>query len=499
MDLKEPVRGPSAVEAHLASKFPPGSRLAVERLSDGATSGGFTWHREADVDGSGLRGITYVELDDAGQITFVQEGAEPLFKLDKLLEWLLQAANANKKESEPKAAPTYERATPTTAEGIVKYLWEVAYPGGATPKEALAFFSDDIRYEDFNYNEPFVGLPAVSEYIGLLDVFPNFVFIPERISQGDTGVCLTWRCEVNGEPGPSGISYNEVDASGKICFARDIPAPSIKPPPVTSLAAALRPKLRTFRARASAPSMKAVAEPPPSALETLTTRPSRAAMALAWVGFSLYVAAFSPGEFSIAADSSDNQLIARAIEDPTSLNPIFFCIFNALGVLPGVNLALLLPGAKDQSPLPCAPLIGASFALGFGAAGPYLALRQPRAQPTSKEELGFFARYVTESRLYGAGLLAASLALASTLLTIADPAAATAEFSELFATSKLVHVSTIDFAILSALAFEPIREDMARRGWWDEAADDNNAGRLAAFCVPVVGPAAYLLLRPSLE
>ena len=32
--------------------------------------------------------------------------------------------------------------------------------------------------------------------------------------------------------------------------------------------------------------------PPPTVLETLTTRPTRAAMALAWVGFSVYVAAF---------------------------------------------------------------------------------------------------------------------------------------------------------------------------------------------------------------
>ena len=87
----------------------------------------------------------------------------------------------------------------------------------------------------------------MSEYIGMLDVFPDFVFIPERISEGDRwasrnflgtsnprttsnlpgratnrtlassahptleprcegrAVCLTWRCEVNGEEGPSGI------------------------------------------------------------------------------------------------------------------------------------------------------------------------------------------------------------------------------------------------------------------------------------------------------
>ena len=63
-----------------------------------------------------------------------------------------------------------------------------------------------------------------------------------------------------------------------------------------------------------------------------------------------------------------------------------------------------------------------------------------------------------------------------------------------------VHVSSIDLLVLSAFAFEPIREDMARRGWWDEAAEgNNNLARLLAFSlVPVLGPAAYLVLRPDL-
>ena len=164
MDLKDPIRGPEAVEAHLAAKFPAGSKLMIERLSDGGRSGGFSWHREADgVEGSGLRGVTYVELDDAGQIAYVQEGAEPIFKLDKLLEALLTAANANKKDDDGKPPPSYVKATPTSANGIVKYLWEVAYPGGATPSEALTFFSDDILYEDFNYREPFVGIEQVRQ------------------------------------------------------------------------------------------------------------------------------------------------------------------------------------------------------------------------------------------------------------------------------------------------------------------------------------------------
>lgn len=149
MNLDAPIRGQAAVEEHLASLYPTGSRLVVEKMSDGVSSGGFTWHREADgMDGvRGVRGVTYFELDDAGKISYVQEGWEPLFKLDVLLEALLQAANANKKDEAIKpASRSYERQSPKTAEGIVRYLWEVAYPGGATPKEALTFFSDDILY-----------------------------------------------------------------------------------------------------------------------------------------------------------------------------------------------------------------------------------------------------------------------------------------------------------------------------------------------------------------
>jgi len=432
MDLREPIKGRAAVQDLLESKFPTGSKLIVERLSDGTASGGFTWHREAvGEEGTGRRGVTYVELDVAGQIVYVQEGAEPLFKLDKILEAVLQATNKAVKEgvaddgAAPKPRPSYPKANPTTASGIVKYLWEVAYPGGATPTEALAFFADEILYEDFNYYEPFVGFGAVSEYISLLDAFPNFVFIPERISEGDRACCLTWRCEVNGEAGPSGISFNEVNAQGKISFARDIPAPSIKPPPLTALAKITSPKLRVLTPRpptlqggtaaASAASASVATTTPaaaeaaaveyPSALTTLTSRPVRMALLLTYLAFNVYVVGFSPGEVSFSADSADNQLIASALAEPASLNTLFFVIFNALGVLPAVNLALLLPGSRGQKPLPTAPFVGASFALGFGAVGPYLALRQPRPEPIARSQLGFFSRYVTESKVGECSLL----------------------------------------------------------------------------------------------
>jgi hypothetical protein len=336
MGLPQPLRGRDAVQAHLASLHPAGSKLFIERLSDGARSGGMCWHREAEgVEGQqGLRGITYVELDEHGAISFVQEGYEPLFKLGKLLETIFKLV---KPKGQAVDAKGYEQATPTDAEGIVRYLWYVAYPGGAEPAEALRFFAADCVYEDLNYQEPFVGEAQISEYFDLLPEIPNVVFVPGRISEGRRGCTFTWSVTVNGQDGPAGISFKEVDGDGKVAFNRDIPAPAW-PRPVGRLAARLRPRLRTFRGRRSAaPRMGAGSAGDGaealSVVETLKTRPTRSAMAATWVLFSLYVALASPGSFDLSPDSLDNQLIANSIADPSSLNPIFFFVFNALGLI----------------------------------------------------------------------------------------------------------------------------------------------------------------------
>ena len=42
------------------------------------------------------------------------------------------------------------------------------------------------------------------------------------------------------------------------------------------------------------------------------------------------------------------------------MNPVFFFVFNSLGLIPAVNAAVLLPGAKDQKPIPAAPFVASS-------------------------------------------------------------------------------------------------------------------------------------------
>mmetsp|Transcript_15055 Transcript_15055/g.27802 ORF Transcript_15055/g.27802 Transcript_15055/m.27802 type:complete len:315 (+) Transcript_15055:127-1071(+) len=244
----QPLTSPAAVENHLVKRFPAGARLIVERVAEGSASGGFTWHYEDANSGAvGLRGTTYVEIDPAkGLLTYVKEGCEPIAKPGRLTAQLLQAVTQGvEKTVEP---ATYTPCTPTDAPGVVSYLWQEAYPGGAETAEALRLFSPTIRYEDFNYESTFEGKDVVAAFLAEFD-FPGIEFIPSRISEGNRGCCFTWRVTINGKEGPEGISFYEVDDDGRVCFIRDIPAPSIKPPPLLSLAALLRPKLRVFRPR----------------------------------------------------------------------------------------------------------------------------------------------------------------------------------------------------------------------------------------------------------
>lgn len=235
--------GPAAVEAMLAAKFPPTSRLAAERTAGDATTGGLTWHREA-IGGStnGLRGTLYGRLED-GKIQYVREGCEPLFKLGKFIEGILKAASANNAD---KPEPTYAKANPTTAKAIVEYLWCEAYPKGATPDVALDLFDRDIVYEDFNYDEPFVGKPAVKDFVEAFDI-PGIAFVPEEISGGDKACCFTWKLTVNGQNATSGISFYEVGDNGKVVYIRDIPA--VAPAPLQQIAAQLDPDLRKVPVR----------------------------------------------------------------------------------------------------------------------------------------------------------------------------------------------------------------------------------------------------------
>ena len=242
-------KGPAAVAAYFTTKY-QGCRIAVERTAGNATTGGMTWRREKVGDASvyGLRGTTYCRFDEAGKLLYVREGSEPLLKPGEATEALLKAVTANVEKDDTPA--TYEPRSPTGAVAIADYLWNEAYPKGATPAVALELFADDIRYEDFNYPAPFLGKPAVKAFVEAFDI-PGIDFVPLEISGGDVdggACCFTWIVKVNGQDGPKGISFYESDGAGKISYIRDIPATT--PAPLQAIAALVNPELRVFSPRA---------------------------------------------------------------------------------------------------------------------------------------------------------------------------------------------------------------------------------------------------------
>lgn len=102
--------------------------------------------------------------------------------------------------------------------------------------------------------------------------------------------------------------------------------------------------------------------------------PLKIAFAAVWISLVVYVFGnIAPPDVSPTFTSEMIQKILTSPYDGT-VNPIFVAIFNLLGVYPALFASFLLPGAKKQ-PVPAWPFVYGSFALGFFAAGPYLALR----------------------------------------------------------------------------------------------------------------------------
>jgi len=218
--------------------------------------------------------------------------------------------------------------------------------------------------------------------------------------------------------------------------------------------------------------------------------PSRLAIAAAWLGLGSFAALGAPS----GTAAFDMELVTSLISAPFSgsVNPLFEALFNSLGIVPATYACLLMPGAKDQKPLPAALCIGASFALGFFALGPYLITRAPRPAPVAKSSLGFVTRNVWESKLNAVALTAFAIWLGYYGVSNLSPENV-AGFAALFKEqSMLACVSTCDLFVLSLAMSGAIKEDMQRRN-----VDPTNAVAFASL--PVLGPVLWLLTRPALE
>ena len=211
----EPFVGKQAVTEHIldkARKREGKGNVRIDRISDGSSACGFAWTWvTADGKEEGLRGTTFVELNDTGEIQYIREIPEPLYKPGDLTLELLKAVT---KDAEPKPPPAYDVKTPRSANEVAKYLFcEVQ---GGDVDESMRLFSDNIIYRDFNYDEVLRGKAEVRKFIEDFS-FPGIEFKPDRFDDGILSTCFTWDVCLEGqEASIKGMSFYELDAESRL-------------------------------------------------------------------------------------------------------------------------------------------------------------------------------------------------------------------------------------------------------------------------------------------
>lgn len=135
----------------------------------------------------------------------------------------------------------------------------------------------------------------------------------------------------------------------------------------------------------------------------------------------------------------------------------------------------------------------AAIATGVVALMPYLALRQPN-QSFSGEQDPWLA--VLDSQLTGVGLLLSTAALVLFAALWGDWAG----FAQEFMTNRFIHGMSLAFILFCGLFPYPTlrQDDMARRGLSPDSQLFQIAAWQIAVWVPLLGPLAYLCLRPPL-
>jgi len=201
-------------------------------------------------------------------------------------------------------------------------------------------------------------------------------------------------------------------------------------------------------------------------------------LGLLWIGFVSYAFWLAPPDRPETLELIKNLSTGQI----SGINPAIVALFNLMGVFPLIYSCVLLIDGRGQK-LPAWVFAAGSFALGAFALLPYLALRQDNPGFRGKKN---WLLKILDSRWVGAGLLVLSLGLLGYGITQGD----WGDFVHQWQTSRFIHVMGLDFCLLCLLFPSLLGDDMARRGLTDR--------RIfwAVSLMPLLGAAAYLMLRP---
>ncbi|KAK7818764.1 hypothetical protein CFP56_041081 [Quercus suber] len=188
----------------------------------------------------------------------------------------------------------------------------------------------------------------------------------------------------------------------------------------------------------------------------------------------------------------NDKLLNLKGDDGFRMNEVLVSLWYIMGLWPLVYSMLLLPtGRSSKSKIPVWPFLILSCFGGAYALLPYFVLWKPPPPPVEETEIRRWPLNFLESKL------TAGISLAAGLGIIVYAGLANwddwKEFAQYFRESKFIHVTSLDFTLLSAFAPFWVYNDMTARKWFDKG-----SWLLPLSAVPFLGPALYLVLRPSL-
>ncbi|PRQ52460.1 putative cardiolipin synthase [Rosa chinensis] len=214
---------------------------------------------------------------------------------------------------------------------------------------------------------------------------------------------------------------------------------------------------------------------------------------LLWGALMYYVFNLSPNQ----TPSRDMYFLKKLLnlkgDDGFRMNEVLVSVWYIMGLWPLVYSMLQLPtGRSSKSSIPVWPFLILSFFGGAYALLPYFVLWKPPPPTVDESELRRWPLNFLESKLTAGITLAAGLGIViyAGLASGAD----WKEYYQYFNESKFIHVMSLDFTLLSAFAPFWVYNDMTSRKWFAKG-----SWLLLLSLVPLLGPALYLVLRPSLS
>ncbi|XP_022140723.1 uncharacterized protein LOC111011318 [Momordica charantia] len=210
-----------------------------------------------------------------------------------------------------------------------------------------------------------------------------------------------------------------------------------------------------------------------------------------WAALMYYVFNLAPNQTPSTDLYFLKKLLRLKSDDGFKMNEVLVSLWYLMGLWPLVYGMLLLPsGRSSNSNVPVWPFLVLSVFLGAYGLLPYFVLWKPPPPPIEEDDLKRWPLNFLESKFTAGITFAAGLGI----IFYAGLAGESVwkEFYQYFRESRFIHAMSIDFMLLSSFAPFWVYNDMTARKWYNQG-----SWLLPFSLLPLLGPALYLVLRPS--